>query len=439
MLSSRPQFFNQDAYPISRDHGFLPDKIPTDSLPQDSELNKALNAIVHQLPELLKAKTLRKAIDDLNIRFSQDVIVTAKSQKNAAILIMLMLAQAYIWEDSNNPAKTVPAVIANSLYSLCKFKQRLPTMTYADYVLQNWKLIDPAKGFTLENVQPLFTFTGSADEAWFIKIHVVIEAASANALHAIYQACNLANVYKGSDALQKQAIYAGLQKHLAEVVASMLNANNLMLHMYDQCNPDYFWKVMRPYLGGWEKVKTINAEGKEQTGVFFEGIATKDKVPSFSFKGPSGAESSIVPALDAALGVKHDVDGMYQTLLAFQEYMPAKHTLFIKQMCRSKISQVVAQSEIPELREGLAAAIAQVARFRGAHGCLVNRYIYQNTDALGIPRHLITGTGGAPISEYLGGRTKTTRELCSELREPQASHAAEQSGSSQCPFKKGKK
>lgn len=414
---SLARFFNPHEHTlISQERGFLPRQDPLDSLPSSSDFNQLLNGLIRKLPELLREKKFRATVDELNIVYGNSALSLQsgnKAQKDTAILILALLSQAYVWEDLKLPAAKLPAILAKNLYLLCKKERRFPTLTYADYVLNNWKLKVPEKGLTLTNIEPLFTFTASADEAWFIIVHVAIEAASAKALKAAQEAQLLP--YMNTDTLAEED-QNKLKILLEEMQSSLQEATQLLKKMNEHCRPDFFWNTLRPYLNGWEKVTQRTADGREETGLRFEGVQTKDKKPSHNYKGSSGAQSSILPALDAALGVTHEIDGMYQTLLLFRFYMPIEHQILISLFSRSKIKQAVKLADSPEVKAAWEKAVEQIKYFRRGHLGLVAQYIYSAAADKGIKREEITGTGGTGIEDYLINRHQSTDATITRLR-----------------------
>jgi indoleamine 2,3-dioxygenase len=407
-------FESSIACPLAEERGFLPQKNPLQELPAVSALNVQLNQLAKYLPEFIQKKSLRATLDKLNSANPNAEILLAKGdlqQKQLATLMLTLLAQAYVWEDFNAPRNVIPAVIARNLYQLCQRDQRFPTLTYADYILYNWRLKDAAKGIVLENIEPIFTFTGTKDEAWFIKIHVAIEAAASAALVQAFAASRVAATLltNPSDG-EVQKEFADL---LVRTAVSLQCAVKVLARMTEECHPGYFWNTLRLYLNGWEKVKLPYSN---ETGVKFEGVETKDKLATHSYKGSSGAQSSIIPALDAAFGVKHDINGMFQTLLAFKSYMPMEHQIFISVMSRSPISKAIKVSGSPSLFAAWKAVIDNIKSFRMGHMGLVANYIHRPAEKTGIKRADIVGTGGTPIDEYLGDRHKATEATVHRLR-----------------------
>lgn len=323
------------------------------------------------------------------------------------MLTLLMIAQAYLWE--NSEAKNVlPAVIAKNLYQISRTQQRFPTLTYADYVLHNWRFIDDKKDIALDNIEPLYTFTDSKDEAWFIKIHVVIESVCSKALLAMCKAFSLIQAMKKDNEKFNDVNETQLAVLLNTMASSLQEANTILQKMKDGCDPQYFFSKLRIYLGGWEKIKITSKDDKEEIGVKFEGVESKDKSITHSYKGPSGAQSSIVPALDAFFGIEHDINGMFKTLLDFQEYMPRKHCGFINFLSKSKLTHLIEETNSDKINDARTKAVHQLELFRAHHIGLVHQYIFNPAAKIGINKQAITGTGGAPINEYLGDRYTST-------------------------------
>jgi len=387
-------------FDINRERGFLKKNNNLSELPDLSDFNQALNKLVSTLPSLIQHSLLSKEIEQLEDSFLKESIAIDKDdieQNNIAILVLEMLTQAYIWENPENPRNQIPTIIAQNLYGLCRAQQRFPILTYADYILNNWKLINPLGDISLDNIEPLFTFTDTVDEAWFIKIHIMVEAVCAEALTAAYQLCVLTHEPKITDIAETQ-MYNSLN-----VIADCLQKGSIILEkMLDACDPAVYWHQIRIFLNGWEKVKV-----NDKVGVILNGISTADKVSVFQFKGPSGAQSGILPALDAVLGVKHDIDGMYQMLLTFQQYMPGSHQLFINFLKQSKIEAKVSSISV-ELHNAWKNAVDHLQQFRKTHLQLIKHYIYQPAESLGMRSESMTGTGGAPIDNYLKNRYENT-------------------------------
>ena len=293
-------------------------------------------------------------------------------------------------------------MIAKNLYPLCKEQQRLLSITYHDYVLHNWRLIDKNKGITLDNIEPIITFTGTNDEAWFIKIHVAIEATSGKALFLLQK---MNEYLRHQPLINSEKIINSLNK-ITDTLADM---RALMQRMKEHCDPHIFWNVLRPYLMGWEKIKSPQ-EGPN--GVMLEGIAIQER---YNYSGPSGAQSSIIPALDGVFAIKHDINSMSSYLNNFKNYMSKKHQSAILLFAQHPLNKFVTNNSIDErLMVAYRAAVKGVELFRGSHLHIVHDYIHNPAKSQGIDIKHITGTGGTP-DHYLAGRYRDTQKRRQEI------------------------
>ena len=146
-------------------------------------------------------------------------------------------------------------------------------------------------------------FLGGVDEDWFIMIHVAIE----------YEAkAILSN-------LKSYFLDENLDKSLLEKsLESIKKINSIMNRMPEKCDPFIYYNRVRPYIFGWKN----NPATPE--GVIYEGVEDYNEEPQL-FRGETGAQSSIVPALDALLGVTHSNDPLREYLDEMRLYMPKEH------------------------------------------------------------------------------------------------------------------
>lgn len=387
------RLFSSDNYDLDFQTGFLPKEIPLNQLPDKSILNYRMNQIAFHLPSLLAAKQLRNEIDKLNQEFQNEKLtinIRNKQEQDVALLFLTMLAQAYIWEDKLNPAHEVPAILGNTLNLLCMLQKRFPSLTYSDYALNNFRLLDPYKGITLENIEPILTFTGSKDESWFVKIHIVIESICAKALSAAHEMCSRTD-------LKDEKLCA-----LLKIITSSMNATiPILSQMKNGCNPDAFFNAIRPNYTGWDQVKS-----QGNNGVKLDGFTLLGPGLLFSFRGASGAQSSFLPALDAALGIEHERNAMQSALLEFQNYMPRGHRHLIADLKNKNIKQRILLSKNVDLKNAWNEAVDSIALFRRMHISYLGRYVIKPS---GKRPEDILGTGGTTLPDYLGSRHEATR------------------------------
>ena len=100
------------------------------------------------------------------------------------------IAHAYIW-GGKKPSKVLPEVIAKPWVKLSEILGRPPILSYASYCLDNWYRINLKEEISLENVGLITNFLGGVDEDWFVTIHVCIENAASDAIHAAFQLSKL--------------------------------------------------------------------------------------------------------------------------------------------------------------------------------------------------------------------------------------------------------
>ena len=146
-------------------------------------------------------------------------------------------------------------------------------------------------------------FLGGVDEDWFIMIHVAIE----------YEAKEILSNLK-SYFLEKNLDQSYLQKALD----SIRKINSIMNRMPEKCDPFIYYNRVRPYIFGWKNNPAT------PDGVIYEGVDEYNGKPQL-FRGETGAQSSIVPALDALLGVTHSNDPLREYLDEMRLYMPKEH------------------------------------------------------------------------------------------------------------------
>src|SRR5262249_25875279 len=199
------------------------------------------------------------------------------------------------------PVDRLPAPIAVPLERLARAADRPPILAYAAYCLHNWGRDDPAGPVALGNIRLLQNFSlpgdGKQDEDWFILVHVDIEARAGAALRAM----------RSAGAIIGRDDSAGLEALLAATAASLHDMNQTMARMPEQCRPEVYFRKVRPYIFGF-------------TNVVYEGCA--DTRPR-TYRGETGAQSSIVPTMLAALGLRHKDSLLTTHLEDMRQYMPA--------------------------------------------------------------------------------------------------------------------
>jgi indoleamine 2,3-dioxygenase len=170
-----------------------------------------------------------------------------------------------------------------------------------------------------------------------------------------------------------------------------------MQRMPESCDPYVYYHRVRPYIFGWHNNPALPG------GLVYEGVTAYAGKPQ-SFRGETGAQSTIVPCLDAVLGVEHAPDELRTYLMEMRRYMPRKHVGLLEafEAGPTALSRVTALGGAAPA--GLVAArnraVDLLRAFRALHLEYAATYINrQAAAATGNPTDV--GTGGTPFMKYL--------------------------------------
>lgn len=293
------------------------------------------------------------------------------------------IVQSYVWGE----AKVGDHLPRNLAVPYCKLADKIgqfPLLPYSAYTLDNWGRLDPKGPVTLENIYVIQNFLDGQDENWFIMVHVEIEAKAGAALAAIPALI---------DAAAKKDT-AGVTVGLQKILLAWDNINPVFDRMIDKCDPYVYYNRVRPYIHGWKGNPALPA------GVVYEGVEKYNGAPQ-SFRGQTGSQSSIVPTMDALLGIAHDNDPLREYLDELHAYRPPKHRLFIEAVQKqSTVRAVVIEQNDAALTLVYNKILDHVQRFRTRHLEYAAHYINKQAPKIdGNPVEV--GTGGTPFMKYL--------------------------------------
>ncbi len=380
------------AYGVTRERGFLCGyDAPSVELP--SPFAEARD-VAMRLPELLPASAARHAIDALSVVSPDAVSGLGDAQTRMAMVHYSFLVQAYVW-GAEEPVAFLPPSLAIPIVALADRLGQQPLLQYSGYVLDNWGKVDPAGDVSLDNIYMIQKFAGGTDEAWFVLVHVAIEAKAGKAL-ALFGALIDAAKKRDADAARL---------HLEEIVAVWTEINAIFDRMPEQCDPYVYFRRVRPYIHGWKDNPAL------KDGVVYRGVARFAEAAQM-FRGQTGSQSSIVPAMDALLGVGHAADPLRAYLDELHIYRPVGHRRFIDDVrAQSDLRDFVSKDRGKGLVSAYNAAVQAVADFRTRHLEYAASYIHaQGRKSAGNDTEI--GTGGTPFMKYLKKhRDETQRNL----------------------------
>ena len=358
--------------------GFLPNKIST-------LLSNEFDDVEHiakNLPKILANNQIKDEV--LNLETEKDISNLSIDELERAMLLYSYIGHGYIW-GGTSIEKVIPKNISKTWYKISQKLDRPPILSYASYALNNWKLQDVNKPFDLENIRILQNFLGGMDEDWFIMIHIAIEHEAKEILN------NLKTYYLDQNEDQS---------YLENALVSIKKINQIMNRMPEKCDPFIYYNRVRPYIFGWKNNPAT------PNGVIYEGVEEYGGTPQL-FRGETGAQSSIVPALDALLGVTHSNDPLKEYLDEMRLYMPKEHRNLLNDLDQwsennrsnstTEDSSVVLSDEI----------IKEVHAFRNKHLEYARIYIHEQSLSNQNNSNVV-GTGGTPFMRYLDKHLQET-------------------------------
>ena len=358
--------------------GFLPNKISTLLSNEFDDVEY----IAKNLPKILANNQIEYEV--LNLETEKDISNLSIDELERAMLLYSYIGHGYIW-GGTSIEKVIPKNISKTWYKISQKLDRPPILSYASYALNNWKLQDVNKPFDLENIRILQNFLGGMDEDWFIMIHIAIEHEAKEILN------NLKTYYldKNED-----------QSYLENALVSIKKINQIMNRMPEKCDPFIYYNRVRPYIFGWKNNPAT------PNGVIYEGVEEYGGNPQL-FRGETGAQSSIVPALDALLGVTHSNDPLKEYLDEMRLYMPKEHRNLLNdldQWSENNRSKSIREDSSVLLSDEI---IKEVHTFRNKHLEYARIYIHEQSLSNQNNSNVV-GTGGTPFMKYLDKHLQET-------------------------------
>lgn len=351
-------------------------------------------AVAMRLPEILPSGQVREILlrDLPDTVTAQDIAGLSDAETRMAMVHYAFMVQAFVWGEQEAP-RILPRSLAVPVAALAGKLGQQPLLPYSGYVLDNWGLIDPAGPVDLSNTYMIQNFLGGMDEAWFVLIHVAIEARAGEALALMGPLLETVG----------QDDHSEVQRRL-EAMAGVWDAINAIFdRMPERCDPYIYFERVRPYIHGWKDNPAL------PHGLIYEGVERFGGEPQ-SFRGQTGSQSSIVPSTDALLGIGHAADPLKAYLDQLHIYRPPSHRRFIDDVrAKSKLRRFVETVGHAGLAEAYNANVQAVADFRSRHLEYAAGYINKQQKRIS-GNHTDIGTGGTPFMKYLKKHRDETRK-----------------------------
>jgi indoleamine 2,3-dioxygenase len=355
---------------VFAERGFLPARDPLQSFPCGSPL-AALDEIGRDLPSLLEDPHFRTYARELTLPLPPDEPSDPDRPARLRLYYVRVgfLASAYINQTSQPRSGVLPQNLAVPLCKVCSLLNRPPILSYDGYALYNWKRFDTNKPVALGNIDTLQNFVHMYDEHWFILVHVEIEAIAARILTAI------ARVAAAPASAREHEVNGGL----STIASAVREQVGVLKRLPEKMDPALYHRTFRPYIRFFENV-------------VYEGVSEGP----MHFRGETGAQSSVMPALVAFMKIPHKPSVLTNHLADMRRFMPASH--------RELIAEIEAMPSIKDAADAhvFNEVLDEMATFRETHYKWAHEYINKWTDD---PR----GTGGTPYMSWLKQLIDETR------------------------------
>jgi len=337
------------------------------------------------LPDLLPSGRLRVLLEkNLPDNIVPEMATSLSDQEaRMAMVHYSFMVQAYVWGEPDAPTR-LPACLSVPIVALADRLGQQPLLPYSGYVLDNWGLLDANGPISLDNTYMIQNFLAGQDEAWFVLIHVAIEACAGRVLAAMPKIVR---------AVENEDVSA-IQTHLEFMAGVWDDIKDIFYRMPERCDPYVYFQRVRPYIHGWKDNPAL------PNGLIYEGVKRYGNQGQ-AFRGQTGSQSSIVPSMDALLGIGHAADPLKAYLDQLHIYRPTLHRQFIDDVRANSGLRVFAQTSGHKgLVEAYNANVQAVANFRTRHLEYAASYIHkQGQTASG--NDTSVGTGGTPFMRYL--------------------------------------
>ncbi|MFE0025219.1 indoleamine 2,3-dioxygenase [Amycolatopsis sp. NPDC059021] len=372
---TRPVGRDLASYGIDAERGFVPG---TDPVPALAPRYRPWERIARDLGPLIMTGRLRGAVDALPELAPGDL--DGPGERERAFLLLSCLGNAYMWAEPL-AAERFPAALAVPWCALAEELGRPPVLAHYSAVVNNWRRLAPDEPVSPTNIDTQVTFLGGVDEKWFYLATVGVELAGAPALPLLVAA---QHAVAADDADRLTAALRALEPIIATTTRAFLA-------MEKWCDPHAFYHRVRPFLAGWPA-----------PGVVYEGVWDEPR----TMTGASAAQSSLIQAFDAGLGIPHPHERTGVFLRGMREHMPVPHRRFLTDLEAgpSVHGYAARRRDRPQLTDAYNACVRAVSELRAQHIGLTGRYIGR-FERSGTAK----GTGGTDFVRLLVEAREETR------------------------------
>ncbi|KAK2824414.1 hypothetical protein Q5P01_021589 [Channa striata] len=382
-----------DAFDISEKLGFVPENPLTD-LP---DYYKVWMDLANNLAHLLESHKLRDQVHKMPILSPH--LLSNHRELRLAHLALGFISMGYVWQEGQHePAKVLPKALAVPYWTVSRRLGLPPILTYADSVLANWKLKDPAGDIEVGNIDLIVSFPGGESSRGFFIVSLLVEMAASSGLVGVL---DVMHAMETSD-------IDGIQKGLIKLTQSLKKMKETFKLMHEHVNPTVFHGTLRIFVSGWRDNPML------PNGLLYEGVS---KDPIF-LSGGSAAQSTAIQCFDALLCIRQEGDtGDYLTRM--RDYMPPVHRQLIETLAAlPPLRDFILSSSSSDLREAYNSCVTAMVDLRAYHLNAVTKYIIvpgNTARAMECPLGGVgtalneKGTGGSDLMVFLKSARNATQ------------------------------
>ncbi|KAG7089181.1 hypothetical protein E1B28_010883 [Marasmius oreades] len=211
-------------------------------------------------------------------------------------------------------------------------------------------------------------------------------------------------------------------KLLERFALVIVDLKKILLGIRPTCDPERYYNDVRPFFRGEDSSHEQRRwifEGIEEYPDLMESEVTKE------LSGASAAQSSLIYALDAFLGVKYVRSSSFMARM--QKYIPKNHRLFLDHLSDCSLRRFVMERtkkrEGEELLKAYNDSVKALKEFRDGHMVIATLYILGPArrarnrlqdpgETMKLKKRSLKGTGGTDVVQFLKGvRDQTSKTI----------------------------
>jgi sulfite reductase (NADPH) flavoprotein alpha-component len=370
---------------LSWSHGFVPKNAPLTGL---APAFAAWDELAAELPLLYRDLSLRRRVHELPLLDASSPELEEPAHLRACALLALV-AHAY-WYVEPSPPEALPRAIQAPWQELrARLERTQEVLTYADLVVYNWQVVDPARPepLTVENLRLLLPTVGNREESVFYLTQLEILARASSIVRAF--------VVAHDGVLNDDA--GAVERALVEIIDCL---DRIVSDSLLKINPNPYSKTY---------VDPV---------VWAKSVAPLAVPLHAGDQGPSGTSSPIFGALDAFFRRPQSASFLGREIVELGRQHPPFWREFVAALQGVSVIDFVGRVGRPSLTGALREAIELYAGehgFLGRHRLKVYGYLEL---AFKVGRSLTIGGFSGPFSE------RTWDSVDAALRESHAERGA---------------